>query len=199
MVGMNNVKRPLWRRLARILRRIAVIVAILVGLVDWVRTHACPIEIYDIVQVTNSDWVVEKQLSSCAFAVDVDFIIQARNTRTQEVVIIAEDDDGPGTKVLNDGPNHVVIRVDNRTLLRPIQDTFGSVRVSYDYLPKDDPADRAAYQRWYYDQRSPENIDWACKNILAHMAEPNRQSYDEMLAYWNFRDSNRKSYCAQNR
>ncbi len=199
MASMNRSRQPFGRRLIRIGVPTAVIAAILVGCTNWILEHGCPIEVYEKIPVANSDWVVEKQFRGCALAVDVDFIIQAVNTRTQEVVVIAENDDHSDSKVVNDGPDHVTIRLKNRTPLRPVHDTFGPVHVSYDYLPKDDPADRAAYQRCYSDPRSPENIDWYCKNILAHMDETNQRRWDEVMAYMSFRDSNRKSYCAENR
>jgi len=146
------------------------------------------------VAVANSDLVVERQGTMCIVG-SGDFIIQARNTKTQQIVVIADRDDQWATKIVNDAPDHIVIRVDNRTPLRPVHDAFGPVRVGYDYVPKDDPEDRAAYQRWLYDRQSPENVKWYCTHVMADLDNTNYKIFDHILA----EDSSNggQSYCGR--
>jgi hypothetical protein len=179
----------------RVLLPVAVVGVLVVSCEVWRSTLPDATEVFATLPIPDSDWVIERRgdLDYLGGGVAVD--IRARNTKTREIVTIAEGDDFD-VKIRPDGPDHVTIDLSNWTVIRPVHSVFGPFHVDFNYQPKDDPDSRAAYQRWMDDEGAPENIKWYCENILSKMDRSNRDRWNRILADdLSFPFSRKKLYC----
>ena len=106
----------------------------------------CEVPVLSTHPVPGTDWVLEERGPPCGLGGLKPYDLTARNLIDGKSVTVAAND--VSVIEMRFAPGQVTLRLPNRTMIDPVAHEFGGIKVLYDYQPRDDPVDRAAYRRW---------------------------------------------------
>ncbi len=78
-------------------------------------------------------------------------------------------------------PGLLRVKLPNRSVIDPGASQFGGIEVVFDYTPRDDPADRAAYRRWAENQQDIESRRWWCAAVYPTLPPGSQESWNWQL------------------
>jgi hypothetical protein len=140
----------------------------------------CGTAVYSSQDIIGTAWIIETRGTACYLGGSSPLDITARNVKTREEVVLARGEVNLASITTTE--HEVVIHLPNLSSVTAINNKFGSIRVTYEYQPHDDPADRAMYQRWVVNRQAPENRAWWCKTVFAHMPHDSQELWNRVLA-----------------
>ncbi len=145
-------------------------------------TMACPYERFadsPHAHISESLWTIDSWGQACGFGVTGGMEIRAANEKTGETVTIVQlADIITNIAVSSNEPRSVIITLPNLVDVIASANEFADVKVSYRFIPYDDPEARSAFQNWKHHPDDPRARHWACENIYARMDSVNAD-------FWN--------------
>jgi hypothetical protein len=140
----------------------------------------CVPERIDSLPIPGSDWTVERWLAACGMGISGPIEIRAINSK-KEAVIVAVIDAPANTSLSINGSNDLVITLPNLVDIRDEKQDFGEVKVVYNFQPRDDPDERAKFQRFIRNPNDPDAKKWYCDNVASKMDAANRVSWSKIV------------------
>ena len=136
----------------------------------------CGSQIEERVQIPDSQWVVSTQIFSCGGLDGGRLEIFAEDSASKERVDILALGSADDTHVEYLGGNRVQISLFNLAIIKSQRFSFGPYQVTYRYLPRDDPEERANYQRWLSNPNDPVAKKWHDETIMDKFYPADRRS-----------------------
>jgi hypothetical protein len=158
----------------------------------------CPFErVSDSPHVQVGQWVVDIWAQSCGLGGGGGMEIRAVNQHTKETktIVVFSYIDAKVTAASN-APNVLTITLPNRIDISDAVTELGEIKIIYNFVPRDDPEDRANFQNWWRHQDDPNSRAWYCQNILAKMDPINRDMWNKAIGQSYPADAKRPpKYC----
>ena len=76
----------------------------------------------------------------------------------------------------------LILRLPNRSFVDFSLQKLEGVDISVDYIPEDNPQDRAAYRAWFIDRQDPRNRAWWCSNVFPSLPNQDKEDINRYLA-----------------